>query len=287
MMKKRKSIFVKIIRLKNVLPIVFLLICSVVVNNFFYVAETNAESEIKLPVLMYHSVLDIPSRAGEYVITPKTLENDLQKIKELGYTTVNCKDLIDYVYQGKELPKKPVMLTFDDGNYNNYTYVYPLMEKYDMKCVISVVGEFSEIYSKENAVMNNKYSYLTYNQIKEMAESGRVEIGNHTYHMHNQGERKGVLRMKGEDAEVYKNTLVTDVEKLQDTLYQKSSVVPLVFAYPFGAVNDRAKSIIKELGFKVTLGCQEGINIINGVDSLYDIKRYNRGSNFDITKILN
>ena len=53
----------------------------------------------------------------------------LKYIKENGYTTVVMADVIQYVQDGKPLPPKPVMLTFDDGNYNNYVYAYPLMQK--------------------------------------------------------------------------------------------------------------------------------------------------------------
>ncbi len=287
MMKKRKSMYVQIIRARRVLALCFVILISFAVSCIFKIAETDASMEKRLPVLMYHSILNDDSRAGDYVITPAMLEEDFKKINELGYTAVNCTDLIDFVYNGKKLPEKPVMITFDDGNYNNYTYVYPLLEKYNLKCVISVVGEFTDMYSQDNAVINDRYSYLTYNRIKEMVQNGRVEIGNHTFYMHNMNNRKGVLKRKGENEEIYKNTLISDIEKLQDTLQQKCGVTPVVFTYPYGAVNDRAKNIVKELGFKVTLGCQEGINFISNPESLRDIKRYNRSFDLDIAKILN
>ncbi len=285
-MKKRKSMYIWTVRLKSILVVFSAVVFSIVISGAFQVAETGAKAGKRLPVLMYHSILNEESRAGDYIITPEMFESDLKKIKERGYTTVNCGDLIDYVYNGKELPEKPVMITFDDGNYNNYTYALPLLEKYDMKCVISVVGAFSDMYSSEGAIINDRYSYLSYDLIKEMAQSGRVEFGNHSYYMHNMSKRKGVLKQKGENEDMYKNILTADVEKLQDTLFEKCGVLPVAFAYPYGAVNNRAKSIVEELGFKVTLGCEEGMNNITSPDSLYDLKRYNRSSKFDISKIL-
>lgn len=286
MIKKKRNIFVCIVKLKNIMAIVAVLFCAYIVSKVLNVVQTDALSKQKLPVVMYHSVINDISRAGEYVITPEMFENDLKKIKASGYTTVNCSDLVDFVYASKELPEKCVMLTLDDGTMNNYTYVYPLLEKYDMKCVISVVGEYTDMYSKEDAVLNDRYSYLSYTQIKELSDSGRVEIGNHTYHMHNMDKRKGVLKKKGENEEIYRNTLMSDVEKLQDTLYKNCGIIPVVFTYPYGAVNNLAQSIIRSMGFKVTLGCEEGVNIIDGAESLYNLKRYNRSADFDILKIL-
>ena len=78
-----------------------------------------AQRPIDLPVLMYHGVNSRENRAGDYVITPEALRQDLVWLKKNGYHTVVIQDLLDYVDHGTPLPEKPVMLTFDDGYYNN------------------------------------------------------------------------------------------------------------------------------------------------------------------------
>ena len=100
-----------------------------------------------VPIVMYHGVLDDTSRQGQYIITPTQLEEDLKIIKERGYTTVVMQDLLDYVDNGTPLPDKPIMLTFDDGYYNNYLYADPLLKRYGMKAVISPVCKWTEFYS--------------------------------------------------------------------------------------------------------------------------------------------
>ena len=84
------------------------------------------------------------ARSGQYTVRPDELENDLDYLKEHGYTAVFMQDLIDYVYHGKELPAKPVVITFDDGFYNNWYYVLPMLKERNMKAVISVVGSYTE-----------------------------------------------------------------------------------------------------------------------------------------------
>ncbi len=255
-----------------------------------YVKKTESVSGIKngkpLCVLMYHSILDSEQRAGEYVITPKTFEEDLNYIKNAGYETVVTKDLINYVEKGTPLPEKAVVITFDDGYYNNYSYAYPLMKKYGMKGVLSVIGYYTESYSKEKT-FNNNYSHVTWSMIKEMADDGVFEIQNHTYNLHDLKKRKGILKQKTETDKEYEKLLKSDIEKTQKLLDINCGITPLAFTCPFGAVNDKALDIIKSMGFKVTYGCEEGINYITrDSECLYELKRYNRTKNFDISKVL-
>ena len=85
--------------------------------------ETTADTDsVKLPVIMYHSLLKDEKLQNDYTVSPTLFENDLKYLTENGYTTVVVKDLTDYVYGKKSLPEKCIMLTFDDGYYNNYYY---------------------------------------------------------------------------------------------------------------------------------------------------------------------
>ena len=247
-------------------------------------ASADADTEISLPIIMYHS---IGENTGKYVISPKMLEEDLKTIKDMGFTTITSADLIAYKEQGTPLPEKCVILTFDDGYYNNFTYVYPLLGEYGMKAVLSVVGKFTEEYSESSAPLNNNYSHITYEQIAEVSDSGLIEIANHSYNLHSMKERRGILRKKGEDYESYKEYLTQDIEKCNNLLAEKSFVAPVAFTYPFGCVNKESSELINSLGFKVTYGCEEGINKITPSHDLKELKRYNRHNTFNIREILN
>lgn len=239
-----------------------------------------------LNVLMYHSILNDNNRAGDYVITPEMFENDLKYLKEKGYTTIVTKDLIDYVETGKKFPEKSVIITFDDGYYNNYSYAYPLLKKYNMKGVLSVIGYYTEQYSMEKT-FNNNYSHVTWQMLKTMSDEGVFEVQNHSYNLHNLNKRKGILKQKKETDEEYEKMLKDDIVKNQRLLQINSGITPTAFTCPFGAVNDEALRIIKSLGFKVTYGCEEGTNYITrDPECLYELKRYNRTKGFDISKIL-
>lgn len=230
-----------------------------------------------LPVVMYHSVLDNSQRVSKYVITPKTLKEDLEYLKSEGYTTITTSDLVAFVCEGVPLPQNPVLITFDDGYFNNFSYVFPVLKETKQKAVLSVVGVYADTFSKEGEVLNNNYSHATWQQIKEMHDSGLVEIENHSYDMHDLSRRKGILRNKGEDKHLYRENLINDTLRASSLIEQATGKKPSAYTYPFGAVSKDARQIIESLGFKVTYGCEEGINVITrNPKCLYDLKRFNR-----------
>lgn len=229
-----------------------------------------------VPILMYHSVCDNRRVQSEYRVSPETFESDLVYLREKGYTTIFVADLIAYVYEGYSLPEKPIILTLDDGYLNNLTEVLPLLEKYNMKATVSVVGDFTEAFSQA-ADRNALYAYLTWEDIRALSASGRVEIGNHTYAMHEIGIRRGCMKIQGESVETYAETLADDLSKLQEALTQYSGLTPIVFTYPYGFVSEEALPVIKQLGFLSALTCYERINYITGEpEQLYHLGRFNR-----------
>lgn len=236
------------------------------------------DNGIKVPIVMYHGTIPKSKDLGKFVITPAELESDIKYLKNHGYTSITMTDLINYVHNDGELPTKPVMLTFDDGYYNNYIYATPILKNYDMKGVISVVGEFTEASTRipEN---NVQYSYVTWEQIKNMNDSGIYEIQNHTFNLHKYGKNRfGAKKNRGESIESYKNLLNSDVGLLQQRLKETMGIEPNTFTYPFGYMCSDSVPILKDMGFKATLSCSEGVNIINKnkKDILYGLKRKNR-----------
>ncbi len=268
---------IKVFKLAHILLFLFILIFIFVLLFSFVFA--NSEEYIKVPIIMYHSILKDPARSNKYTITPAVLEEDLKYIKANGYETITISDLISYVYDDKPLPPKPIILTFDDGHYNNYGYLYPLLEKYDMKAVISIVGSYTDKFSETDEA-NLNYSYLRWKDINELISSGRVEFQNHTYNLHdNTHGRIGAKKKKGESDDEYKKILEEDINKLQNEFKENTGYVPTCFTYPFGGISNSSLDIIKELGFKASLSCEEGINkITKNPNSLYLLKRYNRPS---------
>lgn len=257
------------------------------------VTETHAVSavfageSVKLPIIMYHSVLKDQAQAGKYVISPSTLEADLNYLKSHGYETVTVADLVRYVDELGELPEKPVMITFDDGHYNNYLYAYPLLKKHGMRAVISVIGKETEQYT-ESGQENAYWSYLTLDRLREISTDGVFEIQNHSYDLHENDARKGALRMRGESLESYRTLLIEDTERAQKLLIEGGIPTPICYTYPYGACSRESEEVIKSLGFLCTLGCEERTNSLRRgePDCLYRLGRYNRPAGVSAERFL-
>ena len=188
---------------------------------------------IFLPVVMYHSITDSPN--GDYQITKEQFAQDLYYLYANGYETVSVGDLYAYTEGKGELPEHPVMLTFDDGFYNNLSIALPLLEEYDMCAVVSIVGYYTDETAEKDPHVD-RYSYLTWEDVKRLQQSGRIEIGSHTYNLHSNDQRAGCSIMYGEDPENYQNMLRQDLGKLQDRTKTQTGSSPVVFAYPYGFV---------------------------------------------------
>lgn len=244
------------------------------------IAQAEKATGIPLPAVMYHGLLKDPDLQGKYVISPDVFEKDLQYLKGNGYTAVFIEDLIQYVQGEADLPEKPVLLTFDDGYYNNYYYAYPLAKQYEMKIIISPVGIHTDKCS-ETEDLHVTYSNITWENIREMASSGYVEFQNHTYNLHSNGngERLGTKKLASETQAQYESILRTDLNKMQEKMQECLGKAPACFTYPFGAISSGEPELIREMGFQSTLTCESRLNYITrDPECLYDLGRFLRTS---------
>lgn len=237
----------------------------------------SSDTSISLPIIMYHSVVDNPDRIGKYVITPQKLEEDIRYLKDCGYSSISANQLIKYVYNNEPLPEKPIMITFDDGMYNNMKYALPILEKYGFSAIFSVVGSYTDEYTKSN-IINPNYSYLRWSDIIKLSDSDYIEFGNHSYGFHSISKKRfGTQKNKGEKSLDYINAFYQDTEKLQSEFFSNCNYKPIIYTYPFGSYSKESAKVLKKMGFMLTLSCVEGINEISSdSDCLFMLKRYNR-----------
>lgn len=256
--------------------VLMILICTAV--NVLPVSLTVDASERKLPVVMYHQLTKNSAKLGKYVLTVDRFEKDLQLLKEKGYQSVTVKQLIDYSQGEGDIPEKAILITFDDGQETLYEYALPLLEKYGFTAVGFVVGALADYYTEIDD-HNLNYSYLNWQQIKEMSDGKIIEIESHSFDLHkNTAERSGIKKKKGETIEQYREFLCSDVSKMKTAMINNAGKNPTAFAFPFGSFSPESTEILKECGFKMTLTCEERINIIKKAEpeSLFGLGRYNR-----------
>ena len=241
---------------------------------------------VEIPIIMYHGITGASGKESEYFISADRFERDLKWYRDKGYTTILPSQLYAYAEEGARLPSKPILLSFDDGYCNNYTYAFPLLQKYNMKAVISIIGSDSDIAS-EDIYRVPASCNLSWGEIALMAKSGLVEFGNHTYNLHRISDgRKGANQKFGESLDAYHKLLIADIAKNQEKIQAATGSVPLLFAWPYGAypADGNGDIALKEAGILISVNSYQHISTVRqgDTDSLLGLGRYLRTPSFDL-----
>ena len=240
-----------------------------------------SQSAVKVPALMYHSVSEGDTNA---IISVENFRKHLETMRDNGFTPVSLDELISYVDYGTPLPEKPVLITFDDGYLNNYTEAFPLLRQFGFKAtmfaIISSVGK--DTYKGTTHKMNSHFSY---EQAREMIESGLVTIQSHTYDMHQWAAFEGSVNQPRETVlSLVSESLFDYIRHFEgDFLAGKTLIEDELnqnlrgFAYPLGKYNAITDFILKKNGIRVTVATTTGQNYVKKFDptSLYNLNRHN------------
>lgn len=195
----------------------------------------------RIPVLMYHHFQrEIPSGLETTIVTPDEFEDHLRSFKEEGYQSISFYDYYQYVKNNKTIPEKAFILTIDDGYVSNYTEALPLLKKYKTKAAISIV--VSTVGKTPGS-----FPHFTWEQAKEMEQTGLVEIYNHTY------DHQVCSKMS-------KDELIKNVMQAQNDIEKNLGKRKLkVFTYPEGKFTKETQDVIEKLGFDIQLTVKEGL----------------------------
>lgn len=169
---------------------------------------------IEVPILMYHAVSDDCWGIEELFVSPSEMEKQLAFLKDNGYTTISFEDLPRL----NEI-EKPIMLTFDDGYLDNYTELYPLLQKYGAKATIFIITD--AIYSEK---------YLKADNIKELSDSGLVSIQSHTATHAKLGE-------------LDESQLISEMEMSRLAVARLTGKEPFVLCYPHGSNSELSREV--------------------------------------------
>ncbi len=236
------------------------------------------DRNLSFPIIMYHHISRDTSSVGDYVITPAMLEQDLKYLKEHGYKSITVRELYSIDKGESTLKPKSIIITFDDGQESFYKYAFPLLKKYGFTAVFSIIGRYTDQFS-DNENHNINYSHVTWEQMRDMANSSIIEFGNHSYNMHfnNAAGRVGVTQMKGESDENYEKALREDILEFNKSFERNMNFSSLIYTYPYGRFSSKTVDIVKQNGFRAAFTCYEKRVVPkNNEDWLYNLGRFNR-----------
>ena len=244
-------------------------------------------SQVELPVIMYHSLVKNDAQAAEYICPISRVESDLAWLEGQGYESVTLAQL-SALSQGKgTLPAKPVLITLDDGYRNNQTLLPPLLEKYNMKAVIGIVGEYTDVYTACGDD-GSRHACMSWEDAANAVQSPRLELANHSYYFHHLSSRKGSAKRAGESLADWQAALTSDTMAMQNAIEEHCGMAPLAYAYPFGQITPGADSVMEKLGIHITFSCNEMRSVItSGQGGLYSLGRFNRDGRMSTQDFMN
>jgi len=147
----------------------------------------------RIPVVMYHSVGKIIENwAWSFLTVPTHIfENHLKWLKKSGYRTTNLNGLYEYVLNEKILPAKTVVLTFDDGYVDNWTFAAPLLKKYGFTATVVVNPEFVDPRDIVRPTLKDVWGgdtledeletegFMSWPELRILKDSGIIDVQSH------------------------------------------------------------------------------------------------------------
>ena len=204
------------------------------------------EKNLKLPILIYHG-FSTPLPEGDVyklMCTKDNFEGQITTLKDAGFTFITLEDLYKYKKGYIGLPEKTVAITMDDGWLGNYTEAFDIIKKHNVPATIFIV---------ENLVGTE--GYFTWEQAKEMYDSGLVKI-----HVHGRKHISATGYSKEKLIEDYNHTHELIEEKL-------NAKIQKIMAYPAGDSSADTIKWLKEAGFEVQVQTKYGtVNKSNNLD---------------------
>lgn len=186
----------------------------------------------QVPVLCYHQIRDWQAgdsnRAHDDIISPANFKAHVKMLADSGYTSILPDQLYDYLVYGKELPKKPIMFTFDDTDLDQFTIAAPTLKAHGFKAVYFIMTV--------SIGKKGRIAYMNKAQIKQLSDEGNV-IASHTY------DHKNFAQFTAED-------WVTQIDKPTQLLEEITGKKVEYFAYPYGVAKASELHKLKEHGFK-------------------------------------
>lgn len=205
------------------------------------------EFGMRLPVLLYHHVG--PLRAGtfpEWTVSPERFERQVRWLARRGYTGICPSDWVRWRRDGKGLPDKPVLLTFDDGYVDLAEYALPVLRRYGFGAAVFVVtGQIGGENRWDQAHGSGPHRLMTAEQIRKWAAHG-IEFGAHS-------------RTHPDLTALSRAEVADEVAGSGQDLTNLLGTRIVSFAYSYGHNNETVRDSVRRT-FDLAFTCEEGLN---------------------------
>lgn len=255
----------------------FRLFRQIVLSVFLLAATAHAEPEEKLTVLSYHEIANAKEALiPDYAVTPTMFVRQIDWLRNNGFKFVSVDDVLADEAGTRPLPDKAVLITFDDGYRSVYDHAWPILKMFRIPAVVAVVGSWEddkvEVNFDGKEIPRDKL--MTWTQLREMADTGLVEIGSHSFDLHHglQGNPQGNMQPAAttrrwltagryEDEATYRKRVEADLKMSAADIRKHIGRSPRVIAWPYGRYNSTLRDLAVKHGMVLGLTLDDGANM--------------------------
>lgn len=218
--------------------------------------------KLDLPILVYHIVRpsypDDSADVRSIAQTPEIFDAQMRYLKESGYRIVTFADLENYFQSEKSLPRNPIILSFDDGWKDQYTYAFPILKKH---------GYTATFFVFTNSIDHK--SFFSLDELRELVAAG-MTIGSHSR------THPYLTQITNQDA------LWREISDSKHILEKLLGVPITEFAYPFGQYNDAIVAMVKKVGYRSARG--DYFTGVQSANRLYELSALNAPTTMELFK---
>jgi peptidoglycan/xylan/chitin deacetylase (PgdA/CDA1 family) len=193
-------------------------------------------------VLSYHKFSK--DKGDLTTVTERAFDDQMRFLKENGYRVITMDEFFDFLDFKKQIPKKSVLITIDDGWRSVYEIAFPILKKYRYPATFFIYTDFIIQSSKT----------LDWDRLKEMAKSG-ISVQCHT-RTHRYLDR----RIGRETFKEYFETIQKDLTESARIIKQRVNPDVKYLAYPYGETNHLVIALLTKLGYRGAFTVTRGGN---------------------------
>ena len=240
--------------MKKILLTLTAVIIFLVGIYFFWLAP-----KYTVPILTYHS---INYGEGSHFVTPENFAKQMEYIKQKGYEVMSLDELVEGLQKRESFKRNKVVITFDDGYYDNFKYAYPVLKKFGFTAIIFLITNNIAVDDRDVE------RFLNWDEIRLMFENN-ISFGSHT---------KTHFYLGTADNE---KVIRDEVQSSKKAIEQEIGMPVKYLCYPTGGFNERVKEIVRDAGYKGACTTNRGIARFNS--DVYELKRV-KVTNSDMVK---
>jgi peptidoglycan/xylan/chitin deacetylase (PgdA/CDA1 family) len=193
----------------------------------------------RIPVLLYHRIdTEAEATARAFCVPPPHFAEQMQWLADHGFTTIHLGQILDYYRLGAAAPPRPIVITFDDGFFCNYSRAFPILQRHGFSATVFLACNLLRHNTAKPGEGRN--SFMAWPEILAMQQAGWE------FHSHGLDHRRMT--------ELTRNELIAEVSVSRQRLTARLSRPVEFFCYPFGQFNSNVQKFVRAAGYRGACG---------------------------------